>query len=821
MRSKALGVLVLLLMAVPLQAAVSIQLEPVLTTGLRDPTYVCSAHDGTNRLFILELAGRIQVLERGATTPRLFLDISSRVLAGGERGLLGLAFHPQFGTNRRFFVDYTRRGDGATIIAEYRASADGTVGLQAETLLLQIAQPFENHNGGMLEFGPDGFLYIAMGDGGSGGDPGNRAQNPDDLLGKILRIDVDRPESGAKPYSSPATNPFAAGGGRAEVYALGLRNPWRFSFDRLTGKLWAGDVGQDNVEEVDVITLGGNYGWRVLEGTQCYRPGAVPCSDKRFIAPVTEYLHTRPVTRCSVIGGYVYRGAQFALPLGSYVYADHCTGEIFLLEGSTSTFLLKHSLPISSFGEDEQGEIYVVGYTNGGGALHRIKTPSAPQLQSLYFPRLGSGSGGDAEFAGLAVVNLDSTDATVRFTAYDGAGNAISGSGLTNPSSRLLLPGEQLPVVDSQVFGAGLSGRGDPGWVKLESPSGKVTGFFLVFDSSLTVMDGGEASTKTVTSFVFPEVEPQGFTRFHAANPGTEASVLRFELVNSSGDPRTGPVTRTVSAGGALAESLESLFPGVAVAASDYVRVSATRGVIPFEYLGRKGLFAEGINGQDASAGARLLYAPQYAVGGPDWTSRLSIVNLDSAAGTVTLELVQNDGTRVGAAQTRAIAAAGKLWVDDPRFFVSSDSLTDGYVRITSSGPRLAGSVVFGDPARSRFAAALPLASASATDVVLGQVASNGTYFMGIALLNPGGAAARATLELFDAAGARLDSADTQLPAGNRSSRLLTQIFPGQETASLASGYVKVRSDQPLAVFALFGTRVLSALSAIPSQTVP
>jgi glucose/arabinose dehydrogenase len=224
---------------------------------------VTHAGDGSGRLFVVEQAGRIRIVESGAVLEPPFLDLKNLVKSGGERGLLGLAFHPDFATNRRFFVDYTREPDGATVIAEHHAGTDSAN--RADPLgrvLLTVAQPFSNHNGGMLAFGPDGDLYIGLGDGGSGGDPGNRAQNPNELLGKILRIDVD----GARPYAIPPLNPFANGGGRPEIYALGLRNPWRFAFDRADGRLLAGDVGQNRVEEVDVIARGGNYGWPILEG---------------------------------------------------------------------------------------------------------------------------------------------------------------------------------------------------------------------------------------------------------------------------------------------------------------------------------------------------------------------------------------------------------------------------------------------------------------------------------------------------------------------------------------------------------------------------
>jgi len=298
-------------------AATSIVLDPVLTSNLSSPLYVTHAHDGSNRLFIVEQPGRIKVLQPGATVPAIFLDITSLVLSGGEQGLLGLAFHPDYPNDRRFFVDYTRRPDGATVIAEYRVSASNpNVAETGGVTLLTIPQPFSNHNGGMVSFGPDGFLYIGTGDGGSGNDPGNRAQNVDELLGKILRIDVDHPENASKLYSSPPGNPFFGSlPGRDEIFAYGMRNPWRFSFDRATGQIYAGDVGQNAVEEVDIVTPGGNYGWRVFEGTRCTNLDPASCSAGVFIPPIAEYVHSGG--RCSVTGGYVYRGTKLTLPLGA------------------------------------------------------------------------------------------------------------------------------------------------------------------------------------------------------------------------------------------------------------------------------------------------------------------------------------------------------------------------------------------------------------------------------------------------------------------------------------------------------------------------
>lgn len=343
------------------------RLDPVLT-GLSSPVFVTNAQDGSNRLFIVEQPGRIKVLAPGSKTPTIYLDLTAKVISGGERGLLGLAFHPQFRTNRRFFVNYTRQPDGATVIAEYQQSVgNASVAQVNETVLLTIDQPFENHNGGMLAFGKDGFLYIGMGDGGSGNDPDNRAQNPAELLGKILRININSTGAGV-PYTSPVDNPFfGSTTTRHEIYAVGLRNPWRFSFDRQTGELYVGDVGQGAREEIDLITSGGNYGWRIREGMICSNLDPTLCNRSDLIAPIIDYDHSNG--RCSVTGGYVYRGNRGTLPQGSYMYGDFCSGEIFLWQNNTPRVLMDTDLTISAFGEDESGELYVV---NLGGTLSRF-----------------------------------------------------------------------------------------------------------------------------------------------------------------------------------------------------------------------------------------------------------------------------------------------------------------------------------------------------------------------------------------------------------------------------------------------------------------
>ncbi len=347
----------------------ALQLEPFLT-GLAAPVFITSARDTTNRLFIIEQPGRIRVRQPGATTTTVFLDITAKVLSGGERGLLGLAFHPQFSSNRRFFVNYTDRPSGNTVIAEYKASASNpNVADTVETILLTIPQPFNNHNGGMIDFGKDGFLYIGMGDGGSGNDPGNRAQNIEELLGKILRLDVNTP-NGATPYSSPATNPFfGPTPGRDEIYAVGVRNPWRWSFDRLTGELYAGDVGQDVREEISIIKLGENHGWRALEGTRCTGLSPGNCTDPRYTPPIYDYPHVGGGCSGSVTGGYVYRGTAGTLTPGAYIFADYCHGTISVRENGAVRQVFDTSLGITSFGEDEAGELYVVA---GAGTIYRL-----------------------------------------------------------------------------------------------------------------------------------------------------------------------------------------------------------------------------------------------------------------------------------------------------------------------------------------------------------------------------------------------------------------------------------------------------------------
>jgi glucose/arabinose dehydrogenase len=365
----------------------TIRLQPFLPTGVVSrPVLVTHAKDGSGRLFILQQDGFIKVLQPGSLAPTEFINIASRVrvptTAGDERGLLGLTFHPQFATNHKFYVNYTRVADGATVIAEYTTLANNTNqgDFNSERIILTIPQPFSNHNGGMTEFGPDGYLYIGMGDGGSADDPGARAQNKSVLLGKILRLDVNIPAGSPVTYLIPPTNPFTGanttrcdGGSTTsglpcqEIWSYGMRNPWRWSFDRGgTNQLWVADVGQNAIEEVDIITGGGNYGWRVYEGTQCTNNDPQLCAGGTNpitqIPPIFQYSHTGG--RCSITGGYVYRGSRGSLPNGAYTYADYCSGEIWMWNNNQQILLSDTPRQVISFGEDMDGEIYVC-YSNG------------------------------------------------------------------------------------------------------------------------------------------------------------------------------------------------------------------------------------------------------------------------------------------------------------------------------------------------------------------------------------------------------------------------------------------------------------------------
>ena len=367
-----------------------------VASGLANPVHI--AHDGTpDRLYVVEQAGTIRIVDKGKLLPEPFLDISGRVESGGEKGLLSVAFHPRYADNGLLYVDYTTRRDGRlyTHVSRLQRAERNHADSGAETVLLRIEQPYSNHNGGQLTFGPDGYLYIGMGDGGSANDPQNHGQNLGSLLGKILRIDVDA-AGGGLPYAIPRDNPFVdRKGARAEIWAYGLRNPWRFAFDPANGRLYAADVGQNAVEEIDVIERGGNYGWRIMEGDICTPAIGSPCDRRGLVPPIHVYRHPAGF---SVTGGFVYRSASVPGLCGVYLFADYVTQRVWGLrydgarvgthrELISPAFLEKvlgrlrlGALQIASFGEDTAHELYVADH--GGGRILKIAgAPEPPPLR--------------------------------------------------------------------------------------------------------------------------------------------------------------------------------------------------------------------------------------------------------------------------------------------------------------------------------------------------------------------------------------------------------------------------------------------------------
>jgi hypothetical protein len=452
---------------------------------------------------------------------------------------------------------------------------------------------------------------------------------------------------------------------------------------------------------------------------------------------------------------------------------------------------------------------------------------------TLFYPRmLTTGSAQqdpqNPEFIGFGIANLDSQPATLRFTAYNSAGAPLSGTGITNPVTRVLQPGAQLPIANSDydLFGAGSAGTDSNGWVKIESTVSSVAGFFMMYDGQLTELDGTDMADTPITSFVFSQIKNNGFNRINIGNPNADPTTLTFSLTGADGTLQAS-ASRDIPAYGALVADLANdIFPGFAPDTTQYVKVTSTRNVLPLELLGKPSRDIESLHGQDATLGGTTLYCPQYVVGGM-WRSALSIVSLDSVPAGISLRFIGDDASQIGTTRVLQIAPYGKILIDDPAFFqqpADPQAVSSGYVEITSNslfagGIRMTGSVAFGDGA-GNLETALPLTTSLDQSIVFSHVSSNNQYFTGVAIVNPNYADAHLTVALYNEDGTLALTTNLTIPARQRISELLTQIFPALAGQQRFSGYFRVTSDVGVASFAAFGTNSLSLISAIPAQIV-
>jgi hypothetical protein len=446
----------------------------------------------------------------------------------------------------------------------------------------------------------------------------------------------------------------------------------------------------------------------------------------------------------------------------------------------------------------------------------------------MTLPRFSAGRAADGlqtfqaaneNLIGMALTNQGTAPAYLAFTALDSSGNLLTGPGIINPKTEVLNPKSQIGMLDSAVFGDAFVASNSQGWIKLETTSPDVRGFFLAFDARLSLMDGAGFGTDPMTDFAFTAIEPAGSTRIDVANGNPDDAIVTFNLMKADGTVRSSQ-SRVISANGALVADLYGeLFSELQPDPGDYLRVHSTEGMAPFQLMQKGVGDIASLAGHDTTAGGATLYSPQYVTGGP-WQTSLSVVNLDARTGRVTLRLIGENGAQIGTSRPFTIPAFGKLQIDDPGYFTAATpgEVIAGYVEIAGDGVRLIGSTVFGENTGQTFYSALPLISNLQSSVIFSHIASNDLYFTGIAILNPNAGDANVTIEVYAADGRMLDSRQELLQAKNRSSRLLTEYFPSLAGKDQSSGYIRVISNIPVASFALFGTNDLSVLSAIPPQ---
>jgi hypothetical protein len=438
---------------------------------------------------------------------------------------------------------------------------------------------------------------------------------------------------------------------------------------------------------------------------------------------------------------------------------------------------------------------------------------------TLFYPQVNVT--GDT-YTGIAITNLDQGPAQLNFTGFNVTGSEIATGSSLNSLNRTLGAGSQLVAIQDQLFGSSMTASWPLGWTMVDSSTQKVAGLFLIFNSSLSFLDGAETLSTLLSSFVLPETGSYDFTTIFLGNPNSADASVTMDLVKADGTVRSSSQVSIPAFGTYSADLSTAAFAGISTDPSDYLRVSSSQGLLPYEYFGNQSKDFSVLAGQDTGGGSAALYSPQYVVGG-GYTSTLSIVNLDSVPGTVTLALIGDNGSRIGAAQALPIPAGGKIFVSDQAFFqvAGTNSQIQGYVKVTSDGVRISGNIAYGASGQGTFSTALPLVSTLRQSLVLSQVASNRTYFTGLAILNPNDTAARVQIDRYDSGGSLVETTTQILAAGQRISRLMTEYFPSLVGQDVHSGYIKLTADKGIASFGVFGTQSLSVLSAIPAQVVP
>ncbi len=789
------------------QNPISISLDP-LVSGLVNPIYITHSGDGTGRLFVVEQAGRILIVQNGSLKETPFLDIRDRVTSGGEMGLLCVAFHPNFKNNGRFFVNYTnKRPNLKSFIAEYNVSpADPNLALTDEKVLLEFDQPFENHNGGQLQFGPDGYLYIGTGDGGSGGDPKGNGQNKNTFLGKILRIDVDH----GAPYAIPSGNPFTNGSGYPEIWAYGLRNPWRFSFDRLTGRLFAGDVGQNLYEEIDLIKRGGNYGWNIMEGNHCYSP-STGCDTQGLTSPINEYGHD---LGDAVIGGSVYRGRQYPALNGLYFFGDFGSSRIWSLTESNRgtwqrTELLKMGKEISAFGEDEDGELYAVGY---GGSVYRLSSsgPNGPVETRILVP---STAKTDRFSSTLTILNRENAASGIQLTARNPDGSLAKTKEITVAPQSLFetkdilgylgLPsGSYGPLTVESLQGDFLS-------IESEIHSAQGTAGFL---PGLTMKSGSEEK-------FLPEVVDSG----QRGQKGTSRSNLG---INNLGTAQAKVGVSFFAEDGSIKGSTSLLIPpGGMVQVNQIARalVSTSSSGSVYGYLrlvsdqsihawlskidnGTDDPSLEIGIGDELQETALNLLIPAVS-NTARYKSLLTVINREDSDNQIKLTF-RDIGGKVIATLSKTISGRG--------FYRSTDILTEmgapaglfGSLLIESVNQRLLSAVseVRSQQGTAGFFPAINPASATLRRIIGevlddGERGTSGTFRTNVGINNLGPLSGRVKLQLMNPEGTSIGSLSFEVPAGGmrQIDGVVATVLGRTEESTV---YLNISSDQPVHAWA-------------------